>query len=213
MPQGALHLLAAVAGEGAQHDVARGVGEHAAVGHGRHLDGGPAELERHFAHPGTVHDEHNLGIGVAAQGIGDGGRVFVRRGVALFVYGLAVDAENDVALAHAGIGRRLVFIGLFHHAAVVLLVVTDNGPDTGILARGHCLQLTGVLLVVVFSIGVEPLEHVVDGIAHTLLGIERIDIIEVKRLVDFIENVELLRHFEIVILLRRKRQGQQQAQC
>ena len=69
----------------------------------------------------------------------------------------------------------------------------------GILAADHHLQVAGLVLGVVFGVGVERGEHGVDGRSYDLFGIERVDINHVEVLVNSVENLEHLRCLELVV--------------
>ena len=128
--------------------------------------------------------------------------------VGLALHALVVDGENDVASPQPHLGGGHSRVGFPDDRAVELVVVVDDGPDARILARNHLLEVLLVLLREELRVGVHGGEHGVDAHWDDGVGVERVHIHGVEIAVDIVEELKVLRYFEVVLFLCLCRQRQ-----
>ena len=127
-----------------------------------------------------------------------------------------VDAQDYIALLQTHLGGRHVLIGLVNHDTIQLLVLADEGADAGILAREHHPEILRLVLSIILRIRVQVPQHRRDAPADGLLRIQRVHVQQLQVLIQLVEDVQMLGHFEIVVFtllcLSRERQARQQQQ-
>ena len=121
----------------------------------------------------------------------------VRRRLSL--HRLAVDRQNHVALAQTRLRRRHTLVRLVYHHVLACEAVRDNGADARILAREHLLVFAHLVLRVILRVRVERSQHLVDGVAHHLVGVQRVDVEQVEVAVDGVEHLKVLRHAVVMV--------------
>ena len=205
---GGLHLLGRVLVVGGDIDVAQVAMRHAIVGHGVHLyllarDG---EGLHAVTHIGAHHRELELRVGLPLQALAHlpvfplGGRV-------------AVDGHDAVARLEARLGRRAALVGLAYAHARAVVARHDIGPYAAILARRYHHKVVLIFGRDILGVGVDVVEHAVDGRRYGLLGIERVDIEGVQLLVDRVEYIQVAYHCSVIaLLLRLARDGRRSRQ-
>jgi hypothetical protein len=85
------------------------------------------------------------------------------------------DRDDLIARADAGAGRRRALDGR-HHLDVAVLALRDLDPETVELAAGIDLHLLVGVLVEVRGVGIELVEHAVDGAAQERLLLDGLDV-------------------------------------
>ncbi len=122
--------------------------------------------------------------------------------------GLAVDGENDVAGLHAGLEGGRVLDGRHHRHLAVLHGNFD--ADAEELARGGLLHLLVLLRVHERGVGVEPLEHALDGAVDQILLAHVLDIgmlDDVEHLAEAAQRLELAERRRDGLLVARLKLG------
>ena len=89
----------------------------------------------------------------------------------------------------------------------------DIGPYAAILARRYHHKVVLVFGGDILGVGVDVVEHAVDGRRYGLLGIECVDIEGVQLLVDRVEYIQVAYHCSVIaLLLRLARDGRRSRQ-
>ena len=185
-------------------DVANVARLQAIIGQVRHLNGLTRDLHRELlARSGAQHFQFERCAGIAAQVVAD---ILVR----LLCHVLAVDAEDDVALAQSSLGSRHALIGFVYHHALQLEVVAYDRSHAGILARHHLLILCLLVFRIVGGVRVQTVEHGIDSCAHHIGGVERVHIHEIEILVYGVEHVHAFCHIKVVVFAVLRPQGQRE---
>ena len=78
-------------------------------------------------------------------------------------------------------------------------------PHPSIFAGGHLFDFLIAVGREIFRVGVELVEHKENGILYVLLGVDRVNVIEVEVAVETVENIKLLGRLEVVAALRLHR--------
>ena len=188
--QGLAHLSGRTAGEFGEVDVARAVVEHAGIGDGRNANLGPLHLE--FESPpaiGAVDADGHRTAGFALKQVGDGLGVHVRFHLA------PVDVEDDVSRTQARLVRRVSFVDLHNrHPALHRL---DEGANAPVFARVHEPDVLDPRFGIVDGVGVQLVEHGVDGHAHqgARLGLLHVKLMHAPK--DGSQDLEVLGDFEV----------------
>lgn len=165
------HLLVGVAVEGGEGDIAYRAVLHAIVRHGRHLDFLAHYCHRVDAigHIGALHRHLDGGVGFAFEAGADA--LGSPRGD-----GVAVDGDEAVAGAQPGTLGGATLIGRRHiHPA--LFALHNVGADAAVFARVERFEVVLLALGNILGVGVEVVEHRVDGIAGGLIGVDGIDVV------------------------------------
>ena len=116
---------------------------------------------------------------------------------------LAVDGEDDVALAEPCLVGRHTVVRFVDDGGVLPEIVRHDGPYAAVFARNHLLQLLDVRLRIILRVRVERAQHGLYAGAHDLLCVERVDIHHVEVAVDVAEYLQLFRHLEVMVILLR----------
>ena len=112
-----------------------------------------------------------------------------------------VDTQDDIALLQSHLGSRHIGIRLVNDDTLQLLVLSYQRADARILTRQHHPQVLGLVLRIVLRIGIQAAEHRIDTRPDGLLGTQRIHIQQFKVLINLIEDVKMLAHLEVMILV------------
>ena len=113
---------------------------------------------------------------------------------------LPVNGEYDVALFQSRLCRWHVLVRLVDAHASELVVVSYERAYAGVFAGEHHLHVLALVGRVILRVWVEAAQQGVDARAYGDVGIKRVDIHHVEVLVDDVEEVEVLRHLEIVLV-------------
>ena len=87
-----------------------------------------------------------------------------------------VDAQYHVALLQSSLSGRHILVGLVDNHTIQLLVLAHDSTYTRVLTCQHLSQVLGILLRIVFGIGVQTAQHGVDGCAHGCLWVQRVNV-------------------------------------
>ena len=112
-----------------------------------------------------------------------------------------VYAYYHIALFQSGLGGGHVLVGLVDNNAVQLLMLAHHCTYAGVLAGKHLSQILGLILRVVFGIGVKTAQHGVYGRAHSLLWVQRVYVQQIQILIHVVQNIKLLGHFKVMVAL------------
>ena len=200
--KGPAHILGTALGKGVQVDIADVPLTDAIIGQLGQFDVPSGNLEIHqFARRGTHDLQQETRARLTAQMLTD------------VAYGLVghhrvVDTQDHIALLQSGLGGRHVGIGLVNHHAVQFLVLADQRTNTRIFSCEHHSQVLRLVLCIVLRIRIQTAQHRVDTRANGLLRVQRIHIEQFQVLIHLIEDVKVLTHLEVMvlILLGRSRQ-------
>ncbi len=188
------HRLGGFARKRVQTDIADIIGTHTIIGNLWHLDATTRNLEVHLlARRRTQNLQHERCARLTTQVAADIADVLVR-------HHRIVNLQNDITLLQAYLRRRHPLIRFLNDYPLQLLMIAHQRSDTGILTRQHLLQLLLFLLRIILRIRVQRLQHSIDTHLHHLIGIKGIDIHHVQILIKGIEDIQVLRHLQIVIL-------------
>ena len=166
--------------EGRQVDVADIVACHAIVGHGVDADG--LAVEREGLDAVLVIGAHNshrqVGVGLSLE-------VLAHLVAGPSVGAIAVNHDDAVARAQAGTCRGATLVGA---ADVDAFLAVDGAfhqitADAAILTSADGHELFGLLGGDILGVGVDVIEHGVDGVLDGLLRINGIDIERVQLLI------------------------------
>ena len=207
-----LYLGGRVLGELAHGNQRHAIVNHFCKSHRRQRDGAARQREverRTFAE--ALHTQTQRSAGLAAQSTAH--RVAVSRPLtpAAPWHLLSVNGYNHIAPAQSCLGRRHAGIRLGDDTAVVSGVINNERADAGVLSRGHLPQILGSVGGIVVRVGVQALEQIVDSVLYDVLGIERVDVVEVQLLVEVVEDAQLFGRLGIVSAVLRR--GGQQGHC
>ncbi len=185
---------------------------HAIVGHGIHLDV-------------VAHDGERLhAVGVIGSRDGDlQGRVrlsleFGTDAVAApSLHAVAVDDVDAVARSQSGARGGASLIGARDiHARSAVGALHDVGTYAAILPRGHHVEVVHVLGGDVLGVGVDVVEHGVDGILDGAFGIQRVHIVGGEFAIERVEDVEVAHDGRIVargVVVGEQGEAAQEHQC
>ena len=194
--EGVAHLLCRLLVKGCQVDVADVASRDAVVGDGVDADG--LAVEREGLHAVLIvgaHDRHRqVGVGLSLESLA---HLVAGPGVGA----VAIDHDDAVASAQAGAcgGAALV-----RAADVDALLAVDGAfhqvaADAAILAGAQRHEFVGLDGGDILGVGVDVVEHRVDGIFDALLGVDGVDIERVQFLVERVENVQAACHGCIIV--------------
>ena len=124
--------------------------------------------------------------------------------VVLSGYVFAVNGQNDVAFLQSGLVGGHVLVRLVNANAPELIVISNERTNARILACKHHLQVAALVGRIIDGIGVEAAQYGVDTVAHYLVGVEGVDIHQIKVFVNDIQHIKILRYLEIVVFVLRK---------
>ena len=122
-------------------------------------------------------------------------------GFAAHPYIFIVDAHNDIARSDTGLPSRHVQVRRLEGTAVTALVIANGRANAGVLSRGDESQFVGASRFVELRVRIQAVQHIINGLFHLLLRIQRVDIVEIEIAIQGIEDVERLGGLKVMRLL------------
>ena len=156
-------------------------------------------------HARTLHGERERRAGLPPQPLRDGIAVLTFALFAANAHIFAINFENDIARTHTRLVGRHSHVRTVESTAIGSFMIANGRTNSGILSGGQGTKLIGAVFLIKFGIRIEVAQHIEDGIAHGLLGIQRVDVIEVEVAIESIKDVERFGRLKIVVFLRMKR--------
>ena len=192
--KGAAHLLGTTLGKLCQADIANTVALHTVIRNrrcGTQRTTGNLHLH-HLVRAGTPNLQCKGRSGLTSQ-------MLPHILNTLAHHGRIINAQDDVTLAQSCFLGRCIPHRLINHRGLLLHVITNQRTYTPVLSREERFQLTG--LRVIHRIRIQTLQHGFDARSHHLIRIQRIHIQHIQVAVEGVEDLQILHHLEVMILL------------
>ena len=80
-------------------------------------------------------------------------------------------------------------------------MIANGRANSGVLSRGDESQFVGASRFVELRVRIQAVQHIINGLFHLLLRIQRVDIVEIEIAIQGIEDVERLGGLKVMRLL------------
>ena len=120
--------------------------------------------------------------------------------------------QDDVTLFQPGLGSGVMLIRLVYHHPLELQVILDDSANACILARHHGVKVLHILFGIVNCVGIKRAQHGIDGRAHHIVGVERVNIQHVEVFIDIVKDFEVLGNIKVMLLVTVLCQGRHTCQ-
>ena len=116
-------------------------------------------------------------------------------------HGSISNGQDYITFLQSSLSSRHILVRFIYHHLLQLVVVSNEGTHACILSCQHSLEFLLFRLRIISGVRIQAPQHCLDAIAYHLIGIQRINVHQVEVLIDGIEDIHILSHLEIMVII------------